>query len=48
MFGIISLSLSTSFPSDAPKPPGSKKSRCISTTTNAIVFSVTLTGYGTD
>jgi hypothetical protein len=33
---IAALSSDTSLPSDSPKPPGSRKSRCISITTTAV------------
>ena len=36
----------TSLPSEAPKPPGSMKSRCMSMTTSAVVAGVELVGEG--
>ncbi len=31
------VSIETSFPSDSPKPPGNRKSRCMSMITSAVV-----------
>ena len=36
MVGMMACSRLTSLPSEAPKPPGSMKSRCMSMTTSAM------------
>ncbi len=44
--GIVGASSETSFPSVSPKPPGSRKSRCMSMITSAVVDGSNAYGYG--